>query len=96
MKTVTISQLKNSLSAYLKRVRAGETVVILDRQEPVAMLERIDAAEHPEGRLTRLEQAGALRRPVRPLALAELRSLPLPPARDSVLTALLDERDGGR
>ena len=39
MEKATISQLKNSLSAYLKKkVRAGQTVLILDREEPIAVL----------------------------------------------------------
>ncbi len=44
MERVTISQLKNSLSAYLKKVRAGQTVLILDRDEPIAVLERVDSS----------------------------------------------------
>ena len=36
MKTATISEVKNRLSAYLRAVRAGETVLILDRDQPVA------------------------------------------------------------
>jgi len=96
MKTVTISQLKNSLSAYLKKVRGGETVLILDRLEPIAMLERIDAAEYPEGRLSRLEQAGVIRRSRAPNPLAELAALDLPRSAYSVLDALLDERRDGR
>ena len=35
---VTISELKNGLSAYLRRVRSGETVLVLDRKTPVARL----------------------------------------------------------
>ena len=38
MEKATVSQLKNSLSAYLKKVRAGQTVLILDREEPIAVL----------------------------------------------------------
>lgn len=34
----TISELKNGLSAYLRRVRSGETVLVLDRKTPVARL----------------------------------------------------------
>lgn len=34
----TISELKNGLSAYLRRVRSGETVLVLDRKAPVARL----------------------------------------------------------
>ncbi|WP_369294471.1 type II toxin-antitoxin system Phd/YefM family antitoxin, partial [Klebsiella pneumoniae] len=36
MEKATISELKNRLSAYLKKVRAGHTVLILDRDRPVA------------------------------------------------------------
>ena len=58
MEKATISQLKNSLSAYLKKVRGGQSVLILDRNEPIAVLERVNSNERPEGRLARLEQAG--------------------------------------
>jgi antitoxin (DNA-binding transcriptional repressor) of toxin-antitoxin stability system len=38
MKTVGIRELKNSLSEYLRRVRAGESVLVTDRGEVVAEL----------------------------------------------------------
>jgi len=41
-----ISEVKARLSAYLRQVRAGETVVVLDRQTPVAQLVPIDAEEN--------------------------------------------------
>ena len=63
MESVTISQLKNSLSAYLKKVRAGQTVLILDRDEPIAVLERVDQQIlGRDERLARLEQAGLIKR----------------------------------
>ena len=34
----TISEVKNRLSAYLRRVKRGETVLIMDRKTPVAWL----------------------------------------------------------
>ena len=37
-----ISELKNNLSAYVAQVRAGETVLILDRHTPVARLVALD------------------------------------------------------
>ena len=37
--TVSIAQLKNGLSGYLKRVRAGETILIRDRDLPIARIE---------------------------------------------------------
>jgi prevent-host-death family protein len=36
--TVGIRELKNRLSRYLKRVRAGERLVVTERGEPVAIL----------------------------------------------------------
>jgi prevent-host-death family protein len=38
MKTVNVAILKNRLSAYLQEVRAGEEIVIRDRNLPVAKL----------------------------------------------------------
>ena len=63
MEKVTISQLKNSLSAYLKKVRAGQTVLILDRNEPIAVLERVNKTSlSDDERLARLEQSGLIKR----------------------------------
>ena len=39
---VNISELKAKLSAYLDRVRKGETVTILDRKTPIARIVPID------------------------------------------------------
>ena len=38
MRGITIAKLKASLSAELRRVRAGEPVTVLDRTMPVALL----------------------------------------------------------
>ena len=38
MTTVEIRELKNQLSRYLKRVRAGERLVVTERGEPVAVI----------------------------------------------------------
>jgi len=95
MEKATISQLKNRLSAYLRKVRAGRTILILDRDQPVAKLERIEAGERPADRSARLERSGLLRRPSQPLRLAAFRA-GAPRAERSVLDALLDERREGR
>lgn len=91
MERATISQLKNRLSAYLRKVRAGATVLVLDRDQPVARLERVEGGARPGDRISRLEKAGLLRRGRRPLRLDRLRAAP-PSARSSVLEALLEER----
>jgi prevent-host-death family protein len=37
-KTVRVAELKSRLSEYLRRVRRGETVTVLDRDTPIARL----------------------------------------------------------
>ncbi|HET7293614.1 MAG TPA: type II toxin-antitoxin system prevent-host-death family antitoxin [Vicinamibacteria bacterium] len=100
MKTATISQAKNSLSALLDQVRHGESIVITDRKRPIARLEPVAASlDSPddEGRLARLERAGLVRRARRP-RLDEILRVPPPEAEPGgdVLAALLEERRSGR
>jgi prevent-host-death family protein len=95
MMMATISEIKNHLSAYLKKVYAGETVLILDRNRPVARIERINAQEQPEGRLARLELQGLVQRSAKPVPMDILRTSP-PCPKQSVLQALLEERQEGR
>ena len=94
MKKVSISELKNQLSAYLQSVRGGETVVVYDRNRPVARIDRV-ADEDDDDRVAQLQRTGQLGPPVDPLPLDLLRS-PAPRASASVLDALLDERGEGR
>lgn len=95
MEKATISQLKNRLSAYLKKVRAGDSILILDRDEPIARIERVEPKAHPEDRLTRLERSGLLRRSTDSLSLERLRT-PVPRPERSVVEALVDERREAR
>ena len=44
MRSVTIAKLKATLSAELRRVRAGEPVTVLDRTTPVALLAPVPEA----------------------------------------------------
>lgn len=99
MRRATITDAKNQLSALIDRVRHGETVLILDRGRPVARLEPVHGAGAPDvdGRLSRLERAGVIRRsavapPVARIARPFARARK--PAR--VLEALLEERRRGR
>lgn len=97
MKTATVTDAKNRLSALLDRVRAGESVLILDRGTPVARLEPVTARQEATGRLARLERAGLVRRGTRPLDLEALRNPgPKVPRGVSVVDALLEERRSGR
>ena len=54
----TIRELKSQLSAYLRRVEAGETVTITRHGKPVGRIVPVEATL--EARLTALEQTGLL------------------------------------
>jgi len=95
MEKATISALKNRLSAYLKKVRAGRSILIVDRDEPIARLERIPPGEAADDRVGRLERAGLVKRATRRLDAAALRREAPKPGR-SVVEALLEDRREGR
>jgi prevent-host-death family protein len=99
MKTATLTETKNRLSALIDQVRHGETILILDRGRPVARLASVIAEESPsaEGRVARLERQGILHR-AKASRTPELfaRERPRAHAGASVLEALLEERRSGR
>ncbi len=98
MKTASLTEAKNHFSALIDRVRAGESVLILDRGIPVARIESvIPLEEGDDGRLARLQRTGALRVAREELPLELLSGDPPQPRRGgSVVEALLDERRAGR
>lgn len=57
---VGIRELKNDLSRYIDRVRAGEEVIVTDRGRPVARLSPLDQSND---RLSDLVAAGIVRPP---------------------------------
>ena len=95
MEKTNISNLKNRLSAYLKKVQAGETVLIMDRNRPIARIERVAGSMSEDARVARLEAAGIISRPKQPLSHKIWATRPLR-AKKSVLEALLEERREGR
>ncbi len=97
MKTASITEAKNQLSALLDRVRTGESVLILDRGIPVARLEPVVGTDDADARVARLERAGILKRGTGKIALHEiLRPGPALPPGVSAVEALLEERRTGR
>jgi len=93
----TITELKNRLSAYIDRVRAGDTVLVVDRGVPVARLEPAPMPEDDDGRLARLARSGLIRlgsgRPVSEILESDP---PRPKPGRSIVDVLLDERRHGR
>lgn len=94
MEKATVSKLKDNLSAYLRKVRAGHAVVIYDRDVPVARLERIESSGRGSDRLALLRAQGVTRPALRPLSAEKLRALLSNPVRRaaSVVDALSLER----
>lgn len=97
MRTATVTEAKNKLSALLDRVRGGESILILDRGVPVARIEPAVAHAEQLGRVQRLERAGVLRVGAAPPPLGLLRD-PAPELRNgaSGVRTLIEERRLGR
>src|SRR6185295_10541274 len=101
MKTASLSETKENLSAYVDQVQQGETVLILDRGRPVARLVAVFSSEPDatmkEERLARLEHKGIIRPAAAP---PPLELLVTPPAaavtRPTAVELLLEERRNGR
>lgn len=95
---VTIGQLRDHLSAYLRQVRRGQEIVILDRDTPIARIVPHVAPQGSESELEALVAAGVLREPEGPHDPDALDRLPVPRLRRgvSVLEALLADREESR
>jgi prevent-host-death family protein len=92
-----ISELKNRLSYYLRRVRRGETIDVFDRNVPIARLVPIRPSDKDgTAWLKRLEHAGIVR--VGPMRGVKeiLQRRPSGKKSKGVLEALLEERRTGR
>lgn len=87
MNTVKIADLKSRLSEHLRKVRAGRSLTILDRDHPIA-------------RIVPIEKTGASLTVRPPLVSAtKLRFVPLPPPlrlRKDSLVFLTEERQDKR
>lgn len=93
-----MSKFKDNLSAYLRRVRAGQTVVIYDRDVPIARLERIESTGRGGDRLALLCAQGVTRPPLHPLTAARIRDVvgKVVPRAARMLDALESDRAEGR
>jgi antitoxin (DNA-binding transcriptional repressor) of toxin-antitoxin stability system len=96
MKRAKISELKNELSRYLRYVRAGESVLVYDRDHPIARLEPVRSAVtgDPSGWIESLERSGVVRAPLAPLPADWLDQRIA--VRADVVGSLLEERESGR
>jgi antitoxin (DNA-binding transcriptional repressor) of toxin-antitoxin stability system len=103
MKKAKIAELRNGLSRYLDHVRAGGSVVVYDRDTPIAEIvpitkgKAVSKQDRDEERLARLERKGAIRRGTGDLDAWFKTHKPIKiPGGAGVLQALLEERESGR
>jgi prevent-host-death family protein len=93
---VNVTELKACLSAYLKRVKSGEDVVITERGKAIARIVPLDEPGPTPARYEEMVKAGIIRPGRRDLPDDILdHPLPVDPG-GSVLEALLEERETGR
>ena len=98
MKKAKIAELKNNLFRYLEHVKAGGSVLVFERDQPVAKIVPLQqptvGADADDQRLLRLERRGIIRRGTG--GLPEWLGKRKPPRlRGSVLHDLLKEREAG-
>jgi prevent-host-death family protein len=95
MKIANIATAKNHFSRIIEQVKQGETIVITDRNRPVAQIRPLAAGEMP---LEPLHASGLLSPPQTTLNVAAFiaAARPLMPASSSLRDAILEEREGGR
>ena len=68
MCTANIAQLRDRLTHYLREVRAGEEIIIRDRQTPVAKIVPLTLDDDADA--AQLVAAGLMRKALRPLSAA--------------------------
>lgn len=95
MRSVGIAELKNKLSSYVAYAKAGETVVIRDRNLPVARLVPFEPGDASEEDL-RLIAAGHMRLGKGRLDVEKFLAMPRPKVEGNAATqTLIEERNEG-
>ena len=95
MQTTTVSQLKMSLSTYLRQVKAGKETVITKYGRPIARLLPFASPEPLPETLRDLEEQGLIKRGEKPLP-EDFWDLPRPAdPQAAVRSAVLREREEG-
>lgn len=93
MKTTSVTRLKNTLSARLKEVTKGETLLITDRNKPVATLQPLRPGEQ-DAHLDALYSRGVIAPGRKRLRLKTFLSHPKAVSDQGLTEVLLEERDG--
>ncbi len=93
MRRVSVTDLKNRLSEFLRLVKKGQTIEILERNVPIARIEGIRPDARPSSEyLEELTQRGILGRPRGKADLSFLKRPPIPCGAD-VVEVLIEDRE---
>jgi len=95
MKTASVSDLKNNLSARLKQVIAGEPLIITDHRKPVAVVYPLEPDLMDE-HVKSLVAEGLVIPPKRKPNARAVLDLPRGECKASLTEAILEERAEGR
>ncbi|MBJ7259226.1 MAG: type II toxin-antitoxin system Phd/YefM family antitoxin [Chthoniobacterales bacterium] len=95
MKTASVSDLKNNLSARLKAVIAGEPLVITDHRKPVAVVYPLQP-DLMDAHVKSLVAEGLVVPPKRKPDARAVLDLPLAECDAHLTEAILEERSEGR
>lgn len=95
MESANIAVAKNQFSRLIDRVKRGESILITERNQPVA---RIEPLVSQSKTLQALHSCGLLAPPTARLDLAGLLAMPAPKlsAAQSLSQAVIDEREESR
>jgi len=99
MKTLSITYAKNHLSALIREIQHGGSILVTDYGKPVARMEPVNIGDQGvgEGALTDLEKRGLIRRARRRLPRGFWEASPVHTSDgSSVMEACLQERENGR
>jgi prevent-host-death family protein len=100
MRTVNIAELKNKLSSYVGYAKAGETIIVRDRNRPVAKLIPFVAEGVSEENMA-LVAAGHMRLGEGRLTIEQILAMPIgrmtpeAEAQCAATQAVLDDRNAG-
>ncbi len=91
MRSTNIADLRNHLTRYLKEVRAGEEIVVRDRQRPFAKI--VPLAQDDDAEDSALVASGLMRKAERALPASFWRVRRAPLSRDVAVNAVSRDRD---
>lgn len=92
MKTASVTDLKNNLSARLKAVIAGQPLIVTDRRKPVAIFQSLSES-FADKRLAGLVASGTVRPPKTRLNMKAFLSLKRGACAASLSRAISEDRE---